>query len=107
MVGEWDVDQLAADMPWDLFQEWQAYYQVEPWGEVRSDISNAMGFSSLCSLVATIASRKRITYKTEDFIPKYGQVAKAPDTAAEGQARWLRQKEALMMHGKLSAAVGQ
>lgn len=70
------------------------------------EVSNALGFAQLCSLVATIAARKRVSYKVEDFIPKYGQAAKTPDTAAEGQARWLRQKEALMMHGKLSAMVG-
>ena len=106
VVGEWDVDRLAHSMPWSMFQRWQSYWRVEPPPERRIQDSIAIGFTILCSLVATIASRKRITYKVGDFIPRYEQVAKAPDTATEGQARWLRQKEALIMHGKLSAAVG-
>ena len=105
MLGLWDVDQLADEMPASTFYEWMAYYAVEPWGEVRGDISNAKGFATLCSITATAASaHKRITYKASDFMPKFGQPTKRPDTAAEGQARWLRNKEALMMHGRIGVA---
>lgn len=35
--GEHDVDGLMARMTCDQFDEWQAFYQLEPWGGHRDD----------------------------------------------------------------------
>lgn len=32
-LGIWDVDQLAQDMPASLYQRWQDYARIEPFGQ--------------------------------------------------------------------------
>lgn len=32
-LGVWDVDTLASEMTMDAFQEWLAFYMVEPYGD--------------------------------------------------------------------------
>lgn len=36
--GWWNVDAFLAQLAPDQFDEWQAAYAVDPWGEDRSDV---------------------------------------------------------------------
>ena len=63
------------------YTEWLAYYQIDPWGEERSDLRNAM----LAMLLANqYRSKGRRAFKIEDFIPKFGRERKR-QTAEEAK----------------------
>jgi len=48
--------------------EWQAYYSIEPFGEERADLRNAM----LCTLVANAMRGKNSKAMTiKDFMPDF------------------------------------
>lgn len=50
------------------FAEWQAYYQLEPFGDSRADIRSAM----ICKVLADINTPKgRTRMKLDDFVPKF------------------------------------
>lgn len=56
---------MAQAMPWSLMRLWQAYEQLEPFGEERADLRIAQ----LCALVAnrTRAKGER-AFKVQDFM---------------------------------------
>lgn len=85
---------MLAQMPARLFAEWQAYFQVEPWGEERADLRAGI-------VAATVANpwRKEGSepFKPEDFMPKFGRQEEEPED-------WRTMLEALrMLTGGLSA----
>lgn len=40
-MGEVDVDAMLYRMTREQFREWQAYYQIQPFGDQRADIRAA------------------------------------------------------------------
>jgi hypothetical protein len=45
--------------------EWEAYFEIEPWGEMMADRRNSV----LCQLLANIhRSEKQAPFKAEDFL---------------------------------------
>ena len=57
---------------------WQAYYLIEPFGELRSDFRTGQ----ICATMANIVSDAKTTYKATDFIPTTDSIeeAKAKET---------------------------
>lgn len=52
-------------------QEWEAFYELEPWGVYRDDLRNGV----LCSLVFNALRGKGSRYKAaSDFVLKFGGV---------------------------------
>ena len=52
------------------FSHWIAYYEMDPWGDERADLRNAM----MCATMANIHRKKgsrRITIG--DFMPRFGE----------------------------------
>lgn len=47
-LGLWDVDRLLAEMPADLWDRWQLYFEAEPWGGPHEDLR----FGYLLSLLS-------------------------------------------------------
>lgn len=64
-------------MPAAQFAEWLAYYSVEPFGEERADLRNAI----LCRLVANALRGKGRRAEVEDFMPKFGRDEETSDEA--------------------------
>lgn len=62
------VASLRATMSYSEFVEWQGYYQIEPWDELRADWR-----SGLVAAVLANVNRKKDskTYKPDDFMPKF------------------------------------
>lgn len=61
-----------AEMSSRDFAEWRAYYNLEPFGDVRADARIAI----LTSVIANAnrdPKRRRKPYTPEDFIPKFDQ----------------------------------
>lgn len=50
---------------YEEFQMWQAYYLIEPFGELRHDFR----LGQVCATMANIVSDKKVTYNATDFIP--------------------------------------
>jgi len=62
------VRELKSRLTYNEFTEWMAYYQLEPFGEFRSDLRNG----ALCSLIANIKrdpKRRSSPYEPKDFMP--------------------------------------
>ena len=51
------------------FAEWRAYDQLDPFGEERGDLRNAI----LCQLIANALVTKGKKPKVDDFMPKFDQ----------------------------------
>lgn len=49
--------------------EWQAYYQVEPFGQEREDIGHAI----TAATVANVFGGGKRTFGIADFLPQFGQ----------------------------------
>lgn len=49
---------------------WQAYYQVEPFGEARQDLRNAMLLSMLANIHRD-AKKRPTAFVVSDFMPKF------------------------------------
>jgi hypothetical protein len=72
---------MLASVPARTILEWQAYYQLEPFGESRADLRNAM----LCSLVANIMRGKDSEpVQLDDFMPTFDGT-KRPQRAVREQ----------------------
>lgn len=67
-AGQWDVDALARAMPAALFDEWCAFYDLEPWG-FQAD---AWRSGVVAATVANYAgrTRKKSDAKPSDFMPR-------------------------------------
>lgn len=52
--------------------EWMAYFELEPFGEERSDFRNAL----LCSLIANVFRGKGRRAKPKDFMPRFDEEPK-------------------------------
>jgi len=64
---------MLASVPSRLIAEWQAYHALEPFGEMRGDLRNAM----LCSLVANkLRGKDEPAFTLDDFTPRFADSAK-------------------------------
>lgn len=55
-------------MPWDTFREWLAYYELEPFGEVRADLRAGI----VASVIANANRVKGKAFSPQDFMPDFG-----------------------------------
>lgn len=59
---------MLEDMPAEVFDEWLAFYHVEPFGE------EWLQTSYLCSIVLNLlAKNKNDLLELDDFVPKFGK----------------------------------
>jgi hypothetical protein len=65
-LGVWDVDGMAAQMPVGLFQEWMAFYMLEPFGDEWRRTGR------LTALMAAAAGAKVDGELEEKFLPTGG-----------------------------------
>jgi hypothetical protein len=80
------VDGLLAEMPARTMAEWQAYSQVEPWGEERADLRAGI----VASTVANVnRGPKQAAFEPGDFMPVF-DVDEEPDAAATLAEKWGR-----------------
>lgn len=64
-----------------LLLEWAEYYQLDPFGEERADLRNAI----LCLFIADVIGTKKRgggKFKIEDFMPKFNEPEKPFDPEA-------------------------
>ena len=67
-LGFPNPDDMLAGMSSKQFSEWMAYDTLEPFGEIRADIRNAM----LCAILVNINRGKNSKpAKLEDFMPTF------------------------------------
>lgn len=71
--------ELLARMDSEEITEWMAYYRLEPFGEYRADIRNAM----LCQLIAQVNSTGK-RFKLAQFMPVF---FRKPQTDEEAKAK--------------------
>jgi hypothetical protein len=58
--------------------EWRAYYELEPWDEMRGDLRNAM----LMALLANINRKKGAQpFRPSDFMPDFERASAGPKEA--------------------------
>jgi len=69
------------------FTEWQAYWQIEPWGDSRADLRTGILASTVANIWRTGDGE---AFTPADFIPEFGTLAPAPmdrdDLIAQQQA---------------------
>lgn len=61
---------LLKSLSYKQLREWQAYAQIEPFGEKRADLRIAQ----LCSIVANMIPKEKgssKTYEPADFMPEF------------------------------------
>ena len=71
-LGHYDVDAMLAGTPPALLYEWMAFANLEPFGEDRADLRNAI--TSL-SIMNAMGAKKRGggEWKLGDFMPQFGE----------------------------------
>lgn len=57
----------------EQLMEWQAYYAVEPWGEVPADRRNAAAMALLANIHRKAGAR---AFSVDDFMPQDAEQAK-------------------------------
>lgn len=66
------VAELKQRMGHGEFVEWQAYYQIEPFGHARADLQSA----TIATLIANAhrdTKKRPKSYSLKDFLPDYWQ----------------------------------
>lgn len=63
------VSEMLSRMSSSEFSEWMAYAQIEPFGEERQDVRQAI----IACTVANSVPRKGRPYTVNDFMPKFRQ----------------------------------
>lgn len=66
-LGEWDIDALE-QMPLRRLVEWQAYHQLNPFGETRADWRAGMIAATMVNLSPYVRVRNK---KPKDFMPEF------------------------------------
>lgn len=84
------VSELGDRMSSLELSEWMAYYDIEPWGEERADLRQAMTTSAVHNSIQAQAKHPRWT-KPGDFMPFSKQAQPNTVDVAEG-AESLRAK---------------
>lgn len=85
---------MLASVPSRLIAEWQAYYQLEPFGETRGDLRNAM----LCALVANkLRGKDEPAYGLDDFTPRFGEQGKRSKRTRRERQQTPEEQMAIMM----------
>lgn len=81
MSGEVNVDALLRRITAKQFRVWEAYFALEPFGEIRSDYRAA----AICQMLANVnRSEKTKPYKLEDFLLQFdGDDKKSKSTVQE------------------------
>lgn len=74
MLGRVDVDAMLAEIPAAAFQEWRAYFDLEPFGPWRDSVHSAIIAQQVRNV---LGGRARLN----DFIPRFGR-----DTSSD----WVR-----------------
>lgn len=79
-LGCANPDAMLARMPFRVYREWHAYYQVEPFGEKRADFRSAIVAATIAN---TMGRRKgQPAFRVEKFMPQFEPreiVKKTPD----------------------------
>ena len=70
------VDELLRSISWDEWIRWQAYYEIEPWGEERADGRLAVEIAYLLTPYLPTG-----TELPDLAWPYFGEDAEAPDPA--------------------------
>lgn len=65
------------------FAEWQAYYLLEPFGEYRADVRNAL---LACVIANSNRGKSQRSYKIKDFMPVFGPPRR--QSASDQRAVW-------------------
>lgn len=75
---------MLANLTWEQFQGWQAYYALEPWGEERADLRNGL----LCALTANINRdpKKGKAFGPADFMPFVKQDGATGNSTGKGKS---------------------
>ena len=69
-LGFYDPDAMLAGAPIKLLYEWMAYFEIEPFGEERADVRNAITCMTIASAGGMKKSGGKFTLK--DFMPEFG-----------------------------------
>ena len=77
-----DVDGLLEAMPARLLAEWEAAYDLEPWGEERSDLAAG---TTIMHLVAAAGVQPKAPL---EYMPFLKRAAAKPQTEDEIRAAW-------------------
>ena len=75
------------------FNEWQAFYAINPWGEPRADLRSAV----VAHVIANVNRKKGArAFKPKDFMPDFEKPYKPKqplkDIVGKLKAVWLRAK---------------
>jgi len=101
------VDAMLDSMNAREFNEWMAYYALEPWGVLAGDVRAAI----VAQTVAAVHSDpKAKTLKLEAFMPTWSrEMLDAPDGDNEGEAPdepWKQWKDAFALLAKAHGGRG-
>lgn len=73
-LGQPNPDAMLARLPWRIWQEWQAFATLEPFGEGRADLRAGI----VAATVANCLARRKgqPTFKPYDFMPQFEEPAR-------------------------------
>lgn len=86
-LGHYNPDKMIEGSPPNILREWMEYSRLEPFGEERGDIRNAM----LLQFLSNALGSKRKT-KLSDFMPQFNsqEDVKKQNITPEAQEKLLR-----------------
>lgn len=93
-MGYVNVDRMLAEVDGRQLTEWQAYAQIEPFGEERSDLRAAIVAWTMAEVYRDPEKQKE-PYPLEAFMPKFGDSSgergsvKVKELSPEAQRFWL------------------
>lgn len=81
-MGRADVDRMLGELSARQFDEWIAFYSIEPWGEERADLRAGIVASTVANVNRNAKQRSK-PYSPKDFMPVYDKPPKKAQTMEE------------------------
>lgn len=79
---------MLREMSWFEFLEWEAFYQLEPFGEIRDDYRAAQIESALYNVWRDTKKHPQ-PFPIQDFLLKFGEEPKKKQTVEEQKSMLL------------------
>lgn len=83
-MGRLDPDAILRELPARLWQEWQAFYGIDPWGEERADLRAGI----IASAAISPYCKKGQTPQPIDFMPFARRGKPRQQCEADMRANW-------------------
>ena len=102
-LGQANPYEMMSAIPWRVYQDWQRFYQVEPFGDEANGLRLAFGLANIGNLLGKPKGKK--SWKVDDFRARFKKPGQSKSSPEEQLSKVMLANQ--MMGGKFVDKRGQ